>query len=161
MGSGGQRPFETFPKIHPFWYRHPDMRFVQNFTPPDFQAKNFTPSILPNFNSYSDKNIKKWVKWRNIHSWQKVYTAPGSDCIDKSHRCRHLSLCLKILALFLGFRNIKFKGYLEYDIFSMGNVWARGYGVSIPVSREDNCLPILNLYLPQAILFNSLLSKMN
>jgi len=57
-GGGGQRPFETFPKIHPFWYRHPDMRFVQNFTPPDFQAKNFTPSILHNFNSYSDKNTK-------------------------------------------------------------------------------------------------------
>ena len=28
-----------------------DMKFVQNFTPPDFQVKNFTPSILPNFNS--------------------------------------------------------------------------------------------------------------
>ena len=35
-----------------------DMRFVQNFTPPDFQAKYFTPSILHNFNSYSDKNTK-------------------------------------------------------------------------------------------------------
>ena len=23
MGGRGQRPFETFPKIHPFWYRHP------------------------------------------------------------------------------------------------------------------------------------------
>ena len=23
------------------------MRFVQKFTPPDFQAKNFTPSITP------------------------------------------------------------------------------------------------------------------
>ena len=30
-----------------------DMEVVQNFTPPDFQAKNFTPSISPNFNSYS------------------------------------------------------------------------------------------------------------
>jgi len=56
------------------------------------------------------------VKWRNLHRWQKVYTAAGSDGMDKSHRCRHLSLCLKILALFLDFRNIKFKGYLEYDI---------------------------------------------
>ena len=36
-----------------------DMRFVQNFTPPDFQAKNFTQSISPNFNSFSDKNTKK------------------------------------------------------------------------------------------------------
>ena len=31
----------------------PDMEFVQNFTPPDFQAKNFTQSISPNFNSLS------------------------------------------------------------------------------------------------------------
>ena len=39
-----------------------DMEFVQNFTPPDFQAKNFTPSISPNFNSFSKKKHKKWVK---------------------------------------------------------------------------------------------------
>ena len=26
-----------------------DMEFVKNFRPPDFQAKNFTPSIPPNF----------------------------------------------------------------------------------------------------------------
>ena len=37
---------------------HADMRFVQNFTQPDFQAKSFTPSISPNFNSFSDKNTK-------------------------------------------------------------------------------------------------------
>ena len=30
-----------------------DMEFVQNFTPPDFQANNCTPSISPNFNSFS------------------------------------------------------------------------------------------------------------
>ena len=36
-----------------------DMEFVQNFTPPDFQAKNFTPSISPHFNSFSKKNHKK------------------------------------------------------------------------------------------------------
>ena len=39
-----------------------DMEFVQKFTPPDFQAKNFTPSISPNFNSFSGKKHKKWVK---------------------------------------------------------------------------------------------------
>ena len=37
----------------------PDMEFVQKFTPPDFQAKNFTPSISPNFNSFSGKKHKK------------------------------------------------------------------------------------------------------
>ena len=36
-----------------------DMEFVQKFTPPDFQAKNFTPSISPNFNSFSGKKHKK------------------------------------------------------------------------------------------------------
>jgi len=36
-----------------------DMEFVQNFTPQDFQAKNFTPSISPNFNSFSKKKHKK------------------------------------------------------------------------------------------------------
>ena len=36
----------------------PDMRFVKNFTQPDFQAQNFTPVISPNFNSFSDENTK-------------------------------------------------------------------------------------------------------
>ena len=38
---------------------HPDMEFVQKFTPPDFKVKNFTPSISPYFNSFSgEKNTK-------------------------------------------------------------------------------------------------------
>ena len=36
-----------------------DMIFVKNFTPPDFQAKTFTPSISPNFNNFSHNNTKK------------------------------------------------------------------------------------------------------
>ena len=36
----------------------PDMEFVKKFTPPDFQAKKFSPSISPNFNSVSGKNTK-------------------------------------------------------------------------------------------------------
>ena len=36
-----------------------DMEFVKNFTPPEFQAKNFTPSISPNFNCFSKKKHKK------------------------------------------------------------------------------------------------------
>ena len=59
------------------------MEFVKNFTPPDFQAKNFTPSISPNFNSFSDKSTKNEWKWRNLHRWQKFYTSAGSDGIDK------------------------------------------------------------------------------
>ena len=36
----------------------PDMRFVKNFTQPDFQAQNFTPVISPNFNSL------QWRQWQ-------------------------------------------------------------------------------------------------
>ena len=49
-----------------------DMKFVKNFTPPDFQAKNFTPSISPNFNSFSDKNTKKWVKMEKFTPLAKI-----------------------------------------------------------------------------------------
>ena len=31
----------------------------KKFTPPDFQAKNFTPSVSPNFNSFSGKKNTK------------------------------------------------------------------------------------------------------
>ena len=58
-----------------------DMEFVQNFTPPDFQAKNFTPAISPNFNSFSE-----W-EWRNLHRWEKSYTAASTDGMDKFHLC--------------------------------------------------------------------------
>ena len=36
-----------------------DMEFVKKFTPPDFRAKNFTSSITPDFNSFSNKKHKK------------------------------------------------------------------------------------------------------
>ena len=68
--------------------RQADMEFVQKFTPPEFLAKNFTPSISPNFNSFSKKKTQKneW-KWRNLHRWQKFYTAAGTDGMDKFHLC--------------------------------------------------------------------------
>ena len=50
----------------------PDMEFVQNFTPPDFQAKNFTPSISPNFNSFSGKKHKTWVKMEKFTPLAKI-----------------------------------------------------------------------------------------
>ena len=50
----------------------PDMKFVQNFTPPDFQAKNFTPSISPNFNSFSKKKHKKLVKIEKFTPLAKI-----------------------------------------------------------------------------------------
>ena len=49
-----------------------DMEFVQNFTPPDFQAKNFIPSISTNFNSYIGKNHKKWVKMEKFTPLAKI-----------------------------------------------------------------------------------------
>ena len=52
------------------------MRFVQNFTPRDFQAKNFTPSIAPNFNSFSDKNTKKMSENGEIYTAGKNFTLP-------------------------------------------------------------------------------------
>ena len=61
------------------------MEFVKNFTPPEFQAKTFTPSISANFNSFGDKNKKNEWKWRNLHRWQKFCTAAGSDGSDKFH----------------------------------------------------------------------------
>ena len=69
-----------------------DMRFVKNFTPPDFQAKKITPLSSPYFNSFGGKkNTKKEWKLRNILRWQKNYTAAGSDGGDKSHLCNELT----------------------------------------------------------------------
>ena len=48
------------------------MEFVKNFTPPDFQVKNFTQPISPNFNSFS-KKIQK------ISENGEIYTA-GKNC---------------------------------------------------------------------------------
>ena len=45
-----------------------DMEFVQNFTPLDFQAKNFTPSISPNFNSFSEKKTQKMSENGEIYT---------------------------------------------------------------------------------------------
>ena len=53
-----------------------DIRFVKNFTPPDFQAKNFTPLISPNFNSFGDKNTKKMSRNGEIYTAGKNFTLP-------------------------------------------------------------------------------------
>ena len=39
------------------------MRFVKNFTPLDFQAKNFTPLISLNFNKKTQKKLVKMEKF--------------------------------------------------------------------------------------------------
>ena len=48
------------------------MEFVKSFTPSDFQEKNFIPSILPNFNSFSKKKHKKWVKMEKFTLLAKI-----------------------------------------------------------------------------------------
>ena len=48
------------------------MEFVKNFTPSDFQEKIFTPSISPNFNSFSGKKHKKCVKMEKFTPLAKV-----------------------------------------------------------------------------------------
>ena len=50
------------------------MRFVKKFTPPNFQAKNFAPKVSPNFDSFGDKNINKWVKMEKITPLAKKVT---------------------------------------------------------------------------------------
>ena len=59
-----------------------DMRFIKKTTPPDFQAKDFTPLISLNFDSFSDKNTKMSVFGEIYTTGKKIYTAGGSD---KSH----------------------------------------------------------------------------
>ena len=52
------------------------MEFVQNFTPSDFQAKNFTWSISPNFNGFSKKKHKKMRENGEISTAGKNFTLP-------------------------------------------------------------------------------------
>ena len=49
------------------------MEFVQKYTPPDFQVKNFTLSISPNLNSFSDKTHKKRLKMEKFTPLHNVY----------------------------------------------------------------------------------------
>ena len=49
---------------------------VQKFTPLDFQVKNFTPSILPNFNSFSKKKTQKMSENGEIYTAGKNFTLP-------------------------------------------------------------------------------------
>ena len=53
-----------------------DMKFVQNFTLPDFHVKNFTPPISPNFNSFSKKKHKKLAKMEKFTPLAKKFTLP-------------------------------------------------------------------------------------
>ena len=56
--------------------RTPDMEFVKHITLLDFQAKNLTPSISPNFNSLSKKKHKKLVKMEKFTPLATNFTLP-------------------------------------------------------------------------------------
>ena len=53
-----------------------DMEFVHKFTPLDFQVKNFTPSILPNFNSFSKNKTQIMSENGEIYTAGKNFTLP-------------------------------------------------------------------------------------
>ena len=46
------------------------------------------------------KTQKNEWKWRNLHRWQKFYTAAGSDGIDKFHLCVPVQQLNWIFAIF-------------------------------------------------------------
>ena len=48
------------------------MEFVKNFTPQDFRAKNCTPSISPNFNSFSKKKTQQMSENGEIYTAGKI-----------------------------------------------------------------------------------------
>ena len=73
------------------------MAFVKNFTLPNFQAKNFTPSISPNFSSFSEKKHTKWVNMEKLtplakilhfrRQWREGQTSPLDLGLIKMHIC--------------------------------------------------------------------------
>ena len=61
------------------------MEFVKNFKPPDFQAKHFTPSISPNFNSFSKEKTPKMSENGKIYTAGKNFTLmPGVTGVTNS-----------------------------------------------------------------------------
>ena len=64
----------------------PDMEFVKNSTLPNFQAKNFTPSISSNFNSFS-KKTQKMSENGEIYTAGKTFTltaVTNSTSVEKN-----------------------------------------------------------------------------
>ena len=60
------------------------MEFVKKFTPPDFHVKKFSPSIPPNFNSFSKKKQKKWVKIEKFTPLATNFTLPAVTALTNS-----------------------------------------------------------------------------
>ena len=76
------------------FYMSTDMEFVQKFTPPDFQVKNFTPSILPNFNSFSKKKTQKMSENGEIYTAGKNFTLlPALTALTNSTSATCVHIC--------------------------------------------------------------------
>ena len=76
------------------------MEFVKNFTPPEFQAKTFTPSISANFNSFDDKNTKTLVK-KEKFTPLAVTTLTNSTSADPRGKYTHNSFIHQNIVLSL------------------------------------------------------------
>ena len=71
------------------------MRFVQNFHRRNFRLKLLHRQFHLISTVLVIKTQKNEWKWRNLHRWQKFYTAAGSDGIDKFHLWRIVKCLLK------------------------------------------------------------------
>jgi len=69
------------------------MEFVKNFTPPDFQAKDFTPTISPNFKRFSDKNTKKMGENGKIYTAGRNFTLPPAVTALTNSTSGHMLMC--------------------------------------------------------------------
>ena len=122
-----------------------DMRFVKNYTPLDFQAKNFAPLISLNINSLGYEN--EW-KWRNLHRWHKIYTATGSDGSDKSH----LSDWWQKIFLLSTWINQKWEQWgMMFGILLGEFLW-----LSIKVSKR---LQLANMFLKKSPIFRGIVRE--
>ena len=97
------------------------MRFVQNFAPPKYQSETFTPSISPNFNSFSDKNIKKMNENGEIYTAGKNFTLPPAVMtLTNSTSTRNLTPNISLLGMDRGKEG-------HFSVGTVGTLEGRGY----------------------------------
>ena len=75
------RFFEQDPEIES------DMEFFKNFHRRIFRLKISYRRFHLILIVLVRKNTTNECKWRNLHRWQKFYTAAGTDGTDKFHLC--------------------------------------------------------------------------
>ena len=85
------------------------MRFVPNFTPPEFQAKTFTQSISSNFNRFSEEKTHRMSENEEIYTAGKNFTLPPAAVKIFVQRCRILHFHSFFL-IFLSLKLLKLGG---------------------------------------------------